>query len=138
MNKGRFLNEPEVKRHRPQNAAWWKFWALASAWELLAPLEFVSADGTKYTVPKGFVSDGASVPWLLWFLISPTGALFAAAILHDFLYSEEAKRRYGINISRAKADALFKEAAEADGAGGFKSNAAWAGVRVGGWAYWKE
>ena len=135
---GQFLTELQLKRLKPEKRAWWKFWALASRWELLAALVYLAADGTKYTVPKGFITDGASVPWLFWAVISPTGALFAAAVLHDWLYSEEAKLLYGIKVERSQADALFREAAESDGAGSFKRNAAWAGVRVGGWAYWYD
>jgi len=37
------------------------------------------------TIPTGFVTDGASIPWLLRLLVSPTGKAMEAATLHDFL-----------------------------------------------------
>jgi len=37
------------------------------------------------TVPAGFVSDGASVPRMFWWLFPPVGRYMAAAILHDWL-----------------------------------------------------
>src|SRR5262245_10385175 len=40
----------------------------------------------RVTVPRGFVTDLASVPRLFWVLISPAGRHGHAAILHDWLY----------------------------------------------------
>jgi hypothetical protein len=37
-------------------------------------------------IPKGFVFDGASIPKLFRFALSPTGILFFPAILHDYAY----------------------------------------------------
>ena len=41
----------------------------------------------RITVPKGFVSNLASVPRILWFYISPFD-LGRAAIVHDWLYAK--------------------------------------------------
>lgn len=38
------------------------------------------------TVPSGFITDGASIPRLLWVFASPAGELFEAAIIHDYMY----------------------------------------------------
>ena len=55
--------------------------------------------GQTFTVPKGFVSDGASIPKMFWGLIAPCidGRTIRAAIIHDWLYST------GI-LSRKQAD----------------------------------
>lgn len=37
-------------------------------------------------IPKGFIFDGASVPRVLWPIMSPTGILFIGSIFHDFGY----------------------------------------------------
>jgi len=42
--------------------------------------------GLRIIVPRGFITDGASIPRLLWWLISPFGPLLEGAILHDFGY----------------------------------------------------
>jgi len=39
------------------------------------------------TVPKGFVTDFASVPRWLWALFPPHGAAMPASVLHDFCYT---------------------------------------------------
>lgn len=65
------------------------------------------------TVPKGFRSDGASVPRPLWWFLSPAGELFEAAILHDYLY----------NITwtiKRNADNAFRDTALSYGANKFK------------------
>ena len=38
------------------------------------------------TVTKGSVSNGASIPRVFWSIIHPTGQLFEASVLHDYLY----------------------------------------------------
>lgn len=39
----------------------------------------------KFTVPSGFISDGASVPRVFWSLFPPVGKYFKSCILHDWL-----------------------------------------------------
>ena len=50
-------------------------------WQLLENFSY-----NHITVPKGFKTDGASVPRVFWRFFSPAGALFEAAIIHDHLY----------------------------------------------------
>ena len=56
-----------------------------------------------FTVPAGFRSDGASVPWLFWWFMPPRGDHTRAAILHDYFcdHPEVCRQR--------TADALFVE-----------------------------
>ena len=37
------------------------------------------------TVPKGFVTDGASNARIFWSIINPAGRFFEAAIVHDYM-----------------------------------------------------
>ncbi len=37
-------------------------------------------------IPKGFIFDGASIPKILWPLLSPTGVLFIPGLFHDYGY----------------------------------------------------
>lgn len=47
----------------------------------------VSDFKTSYcTVPRGFITDLASVPRFLWTIIPPFGRYSQAAVVHDFLY----------------------------------------------------
>ena len=40
-------------------------------------------------VPRGFVTDFASVPRIAWPIMSPTGPLGRAGVVHDFLYWDQ-------------------------------------------------
>jgi len=66
-------------------------------------------------VNAGFVSDGVTVPYLFRWFIHQHGALFKAAVLHDFLYKNEVESKqyadkafyntaiyYKVNIIKAK------------------------------------
>jgi hypothetical protein len=45
------------------------------------------------TVPRGFVTDFASVPRLFWSLVPPDGAYAHAAVVHDYLYWAQTTKR---------------------------------------------
>ena len=64
-------------------------------WRLLQALSFGDI-----LVPRGFVTDFASVPRALWWLYPPWGRYGPAAVVHDFEYRRQIR-------TRAEADALF-------------------------------
>ena len=102
--------------------------------ELCAPLVFYSAIlNREIGVPPGFRYDGASVPqWMPITYVALREAAEKAGAVHDYLYSNPDI------CTRAQADAVFREALEADGVGWFRRSAAWLGVRVGGWASYQQ
>lgn len=57
----------------------------ATTWELTLPLIWNGTKGDTFVVPTGFVTDFATVPRFLHWLVSPYGAYTRAAVLHDFL-----------------------------------------------------
>lgn len=62
----------------------------------------VRVDHTIYNIPKGFKTDLASVPRLLWAFYAPQDArTIPAAILHDYMY------RFNVNVTRKQADDIF-------------------------------
>ena len=63
---------------------------------LLDDFEFI---GVK--VPKGFVTDGATIPRIFWPVLPPVHKYFPAAIVHDYLLTV---------LSRDEADKQFNEA----------------------------
>ena len=83
-----------------------------------------------FSIPAGFITDFASIPRPLWSVIGhPAGRYAQAAVLHDWLY------RCG-QVSRSRADAIFREAMEVLGVPTWQRWAMWAAVRIGGrWAY---
>lgn len=72
-------------------------------WQLEEPLVYSADDDKIYIVPKGFRTDLASIPKLLWAIWPPFGRYTSAAVLHDYL-CENAE------VSRYKGDCLFLEA----------------------------
>jgi hypothetical protein len=52
------------------------------------------------TVPKGFVTDLASIPRFFWAAFPKTGTYMSAAILHDYLYWDQ-------RCTRTEADRIF-------------------------------
>ena len=82
-------------------------------------------------VPPGFVTDFASVPRVpIAFLLCGDTASKPAA-LHDFLYTAP----HAVP-DRATADAIFREAAKAEGVPAWRCFMLWAGVRLGGASHW--
>jgi hypothetical protein len=117
-------------------------------WKLTAHFEYRigSPDGLETVyVPKGFITDFASIPRILWVPLPPTGKYGKAAVLHDCLYvhphfyrvhPETRQILSSYSINRAQADAILNEAM-----GVLKVPRAtrwliYAGVRAGGWAPW--
>ena len=55
-------------------------------WQLLEDWYYVLPNKRTIIIPKGFIFDGSSYPWIIWLFFSPTGLLFIPAILHDFCF----------------------------------------------------
>jgi hypothetical protein len=92
------------------------------------------ADGTgvvRVDVPRGFVTDLASVPSYMWAILQRTGRYGNAAIYHDWLYWER-------TCPREVADRVFDRAMHDMGVDPVTRNAMWAGVRVFGGSYWDD
>lgn len=100
--------------------------------------------GEVISVPAGFITDFASVPWGLWNLEPPLGDAGKAAVVHDFLYATAGTgvwngRRQITRAkpySRAEADAIFREAMKVLSVPAWKRALLWAAVRLGGAGGW--
>lgn len=101
-------------------------------WQLTNPLSYETWTSSILTVPKGFITDGASIPRIFWALFPPTGIYLEAAVLHDHFYSGHYKW-----MLRLAADKLFLEAMEDLGVSWWKRKIIWAAVRVGGSFSWR-
>jgi hypothetical protein len=91
-------------------------------------------DGTRmYTVPKGFVTDFASIPRFLWPLFNPNEfKVIPPAILHDYLY-------YCPNgISRAEVDSIFYSSLIDNLVNPVKAYTYYLAVRLGGWRHFNR
>lgn len=56
--------------------------------------DFTFHYGKTVTVPKGFITDGASVPRIFWWFLDPATELFEAGVVHDYMLSIEDKRAH--------------------------------------------
>lgn len=80
-------------------------------------------------VPKGYVTDFASIPgWIQW-LIAPFGRHSEAAVVHDWLYTLGTK---GDRKARKIADLTFRRALAIVGVKFFRRNLMYWAVRIGG------
>lgn len=87
-------------------------------------------DGCVRFVPSGYVSDGASVPKIFWWFISPKDIrCLYAGLCHDAIYDEKC-------VTRRVADAWMRRALIQDGFPRCKAWIAWAAVRLWGWTHW--
>lgn len=107
----------------------------ATTWSLNDLLAFTGSQGDRIIVPAGFVTDFASSPRCLHWLISPYGAYTRAAILHDRLLKLIADYLAGLlpelPITSRDADGMFRLAMQELGVPWLKRWAMWAAVRVG-------
>jgi len=98
-------------------------------WILDADMSYLDKLGVIYTVPKGFITDGASNIRLLWSLCPPmSGKTAEAAVLHDFLYSKDCIWGF----SRQECDEIFLETMLDAGTNKGRAYAVYSGVRAGG------
>ncbi len=84
-------------------------------WRLKASIKFYVGkpeDNLWVWVPEGFLTDGATVPrWMYW-LIPPWGRYGHATVIHDYL-CENLQLYHGVDIAditRKRADQIFNEA----------------------------
>lgn len=83
-------------------------------WIIETPLRYeIGGLGTGrfIEVPVGFLTDGASIPRLLWWLLPTWGVYSRAAVVHDYLYDRieaEKPNQYAPNFQAA--NDIFLEA----------------------------
>ena len=102
------------------------------SWQLTEELRYKTKKGGLIIVPKDFVTDYASVPRFLHWLLRPDGNYKSAAVVHDWIYKKNC------SYSRKEADLLFKEAMESLSIEFWKVSLLYLGVRSFGWAVWKQ
>jgi hypothetical protein len=90
-------------------------------------------DGEIITVPKGYVTDLATIPRWYWSIISPARSdLIEAAIIHDYLYGCPG------SITRSEADAILYNALILDGSSEYVAKKMYYSVRLFGGRYFNS
>lgn len=88
------------------------------------------------TVPKGFVTDFASVPRAFWWLFPPDGKWTGGAIIHDWLYYN--RGAVEVIYSRKECDGIFLEAMAVLSVPRWKRVTMHGAVRSFGWIPWSK
>lgn len=105
------------------------------AWVLNNDLVLEYSTGVNITVPKGFKTDLASVPQILWNIIPPFGDCTQASIVHDFLYSNKGSV-CGLQFTRADADNILYTLMVQAGMSYIKAKSMYYAVRMFGGSHW--
>lgn len=88
-----------------------RHWLVLEDW--LTPYGIVSAN---------FITDGATIPRVLWPFATPGGELFEAAVVHDYFYEHRI-------ATKAEADRAFYRTARAFGVTRWKARIAYRAVK---------
>jgi hypothetical protein len=106
-------------------------------WRLAEPLTYEvdgRGSGRIIRVSKDFVTDGASVPRLLWPILPVWASYSRAGVIHDYLCCLIADNTpHAEAPTRADADRIFFEAMTADNVGWVQKYTLYLGVRLGAW-----
>lgn len=100
-------------------------------WRLLGDLIYETKAGVLIIVPAGFETDLASIPRMAFVLTPPVGDYDYAAVVHDYLYTQQ-------TTTKAFADNTFKEAMEACGVGWYTRNKMYLAVKLFGKGIWAQ
>lgn len=105
-----------------------KRWVLISDFSYDADHE---GSGRTISVNKGFITDFASVPRVLWWVFPKWGKYGNAAVIHDWLYWQQM-------MTRRTSDDIFLEAMGVLNTPKVKRWALYRAVRVFGWIAWRK
>lgn len=111
-------------------------------WRLVQDIEYDNVTlYRRVVVPAGYVTDFASSPQWLWWLIPSIGKYNRAALIHDFLYENRiipVGKLLNNSTARKLADDTFLEVAnQIDPARKWKHFGMYCMVRIFGGLYWK-
>jgi len=85
----------------------------------------------RITVPAGFITDFASSPPPIWWLIPSWGKYGKAAVIHDYLYQHRTR-------TRKEADNILREAMLVLNVAPWRVSLIYRGVRMFGWLAWRR
>ncbi len=102
-------------------------------WKLLFSFQYHI--GSRYSkdvisVPAGFITDFASVPFFAWSFFPPWGRYGKATVIHDYLYQTKSR-------SRKEADDIFREAMQVLGVARWRIFVMYWSVRAFGFLPWR-
>lgn len=126
----------------------WRWITHVRSWKLVEDWTYEFEDHT-IVVPKKFEFDGASIPKLLWFILSPTGLLLIPGLIHDFGYrydylwasdpsSDSGYKKIYINKGQKFWDHLFYKVGKEVNGIAFINFICWIALTLFGWFAWRS
>lgn len=100
-------------------------------WITAQDTTFVLSDGTRVVVPKGYVTDGHTMPPILGVFINPYSYDLYAALLHDWLYDTHI-------VTRKQADKEYLRLMFLLGSNFVRRYSFYLIVRLVGWIWWRN
>lgn len=88
-----------------------------------------------------FVTDGASIPWYVRWLIPKSGKWNRAALFHDYLYKYGGfwnEKAEWIAVTRQEADDIYYGLMRSRGVSKKNAQTQWTGLKAGGWVAWNK
>jgi len=128
---GRFLTNGQLTP-RPDKGTRWGGWP--KFYEVTQEFRYLSNAGKIVSVPKGFLTDGASTG-PAWFVVPPWGPYQAGAVIHDWLISRyKAGNPQEGGETPLAIDNLFYEVMKEGGTYALLRNVMYAAVRIANWS----
>ncbi len=101
-------------------------------WILNSPLKY-EVNGMNYEVPRGFVTDFASIPRVFWVAFPPCAKYTPAAVVHDYLYWIQSDE-----CNQECADKILLSAMENSNVSWAERKAIYSAVRIAGKEAWQD
>ena len=104
-----------------------ELWEISKDWH-------VTVRGNKETLPRGFITDGASIPRILWRVCGHpmTTKRIIPAIVHDAIYDGTI-----FSYTRKEADEIFRDGIIEAGWPKWKAHIEYAALRLFGFSHWR-
>ena len=123
------LSVREIVQYALPNKYWCQF---------LEQFEVNSDIAGRFWVPKGFLSDGASIPKWMWNVLDPCDPeILFPSYAHDYLYAM-CGQLAGTQLTKDQCDRVIRELMLKCGAPRWKANGVYAGLNVGGGKAWRQ
>jgi len=116
-------------------------WRVANDWYHRLP------DGNLAIIPHDFIFDGASVPKIMWWILSPVGVLLIQGLIHDFGYrynyiwivgKDGKPMKYMRGAGRKEWDSIFLKTGLNVNGMTIVDYITWALLRLFGWMAWNK
>lgn len=103
-------------------------------WELSEPWQ-IRIYGDEATISKGFLTDGASIPRILWRVCGHPMSTkrLVSAIVHDAIYAGEI-----LGFNRQEADEIYRDSLIERGFAKWKAYLEYYTLRAGGSSHWRR